>query len=126
MFWSSAGAGAPRGPGYWPPIVAKRKAIHEAMRKWSPPPALGQMPEEITEPQTIMLFGITTERVRSWLSSDGAAAEELTGVAGSPGVAEGLARVILRADQLGELEPGEILVAPSTSTSWTPVFGTIA
>ncbi len=33
--------------------------------------------------------------------------------------------MLLRADQLGELEEGEILVAPSTSTSWTPVFDTI-
>jgi pyruvate, water dikinase len=41
-------------------------------------------------------------------------------------VAEGRARVLLLPDQLGELEPGEILVAPSTSTSWTPVFGKIA
>ena len=50
----------------------------------------------------------------------------LTGFAGSPGVAEGRARVVLRPEQLGELQQGEILVAPSTSTSWTPVFGKIA
>ena len=37
-----------------------------------------------------------------------------------------MARVILGPDQLRELEDGEILVAPSTSTSWTPVFGKIA
>jgi pyruvate,water dikinase len=48
------------------------------------------------------------------------------GIAGSPGVAEGPARVVLRVDQLDELENGEILVAPFTSTSWTPVFGRIA
>ena len=29
-------------------------------------------------------------------------------------------------DQLGELEDGEILVAPVTSPSWTPVFHRIA
>jgi pyruvate,water dikinase len=34
--------------------------------------------------------------------------------------------VILSADQLGELQQGEILVAPTSSTSWTPVFGKIA
>ena len=33
--------------------------------------------------------------------------------------------MILRVDQLGDLEEGEILVAPSTSPSWTPVFGKI-
>jgi pyruvate,water dikinase len=124
--WSSGGAGVPRGPGYWPPIVARRKAIYEAMREWAPPPALGQVPEEIADPMTVMLWGITTERVQEWLSSDDDGGGVLTGFAASPGVAEGIARVILRADQLGELEQGEILVAPSTSTSWTPVFGTIA
>ena len=34
-----------RGPGYWPPIVAERKRIMDAMRGWSPPPALGAVPE---------------------------------------------------------------------------------
>jgi pyruvate,water dikinase len=75
----------------------------------------------------IMLWGITSERIRDWLSPpDGAGERTLTGSAGSPGVAEGRARVILRADQLGELQQGEILVAPTSSTSWTPVFGKIA
>jgi pyruvate, water dikinase len=125
--WSTGGAGAARGPGYWPPIVERRKSIYEAMRSWTPPPALGQVPEEITEPMTVMLWGITSERVQQWLStSDGADDGALTGFAGSPGVAEGRARVLLLPDQLGELEAGEILVARSTSTSWTPVFGKIA
>jgi pyruvate,water dikinase len=127
LHWGSAGAGAARGPAYWPPIVERRRAIHEAMRKWEPPPALGRVPETITDPSMIMLWGITSERIRDWLSPpDGAGERTLTGSAGSPGVAEGRARVILRADQLGELQQGEILVAPTSSTSWTPVFGKIA
>jgi pyruvate,water dikinase len=129
LLWSSGGAGVARGPVYWPALVARRKSIHAAMREWTPPPALGSTSASITEPFTVMLWGITPERVQEWLaSSDGAGPEErvLTGFAGSPGVAEGRARVILHVDQLHELEEGEILVAPSTSTSWTPVFGTVA
>ena len=127
LHWSSGGAGVARGPCYWPPIVERRRAILEAMREWSPPPALGQVPDEVTEPVTIMHWGITTERVQEWLgSSDGAGTGVLNGVAGSPGMTEGRARVILRVDQIGELEEGEILVAPSTSTSWTPLFAKIA
>ena len=61
---------------------------------------------------TVMLWGITNERVQEWLSSDDDTAEALTGCAASPGIAEGRARVLLRVDQLGELEEGEILVAP--------------
>ena len=124
--WSTGGAGQARGPHYWPPIVERRKAIYEAMREWAPPPALGEVPETITDPVTIMLFGITTERVQEWLGSDGADEHVLTGFAGSPGVAEGTARVVLSPDRLGELEEGEILIAPFTSPSWAPVFGTIA
>ena len=125
--WSSGGAGQARGPRYWPPIVERRRAIYEAMREWTPPPALGQVPEEITEPMTIMLFGITTERVQEWLASENGAGEGvLTGFAASPGVAEGRARVVLSPDRLGELEDGEILVAPFTSPSWAPVFGKVA
>lgn len=123
-----AAGSAPRGPGYWPPIVAKRKQIVEAMRGWSPPPALGGVPAEITEPMTIMLWGITSERVQEWAGAgngdgDGAA---LTGFAGSGGVVEGTARVILDVRDIGKLEEGEILVAPVTSPSWTPVFGKVA
>jgi pyruvate,water dikinase len=115
-----------RGPGYWPPIVARRKEIMAAMRRFTPPPALGAVPEAITEPMTIMLWGITTERVREWAADDRDSGSSLTGFAGSPGVVEGPARVILEVERLGELEPGEILVAPVTSPSWTPVFGKIA
>ena len=50
---------------------------------------------------------------------------DLYGVCGSPGVAEGTARVILSIDQLGDVQPGDILVAPATATTWTPVFGLI-
>ena len=50
---------------------------------------------------------------------------DLHGICGSPGVAEGPARVILSEDQLSEVRPGEILVAATTSPSWTPVFSFI-
>lgn len=44
-----------------------------------------------------------------------------TGLAVSPGVVTGRARVILRAGT-DRLEPGEILVAPFTDPGWTPYF----
>jgi pyruvate, water dikinase len=125
--WSSGGAGVPRGPAYWPPIVERRKRIYAALRRWSPPPALGATPESVTEPITIMHWGITTDRVQAWLTtSEGAEADTMKGIAGSPGIAEGAARVILDVEQLSEVQAGEVLVAAFTSTSWTPVFGRIA
>jgi pyruvate,water dikinase len=123
----SSSADALRGPLYWPRIVARRRSIHEAMRTWEPPPALGAVPETVAEPSMVMLWGITPERIQEWLGAvDGKAGRELTGLAGSPGVIEGRARVIVHADELEELEQGEILVAATTSTSWTPAFGRIA
>ncbi|MFM8563594.1 MAG: PEP-utilizing enzyme [Acidimicrobiia bacterium] len=50
----------------------------------------------------------------------------LTGVSGSPGVARGVARVVLDPAEPGDLGPGDILVAPCTDPSWTPLFMTSA
>lgn len=47
---------------------------------------------------------------------------DLRGTCGSPGVAEGTARVILSEQHLAEVQPGDILVAATTSPSWTAVF----
>ncbi len=55
------------------------------------------------------------------MSDTTADANELSGEAVSPGAVEGRARVIL--DPRGaRLEPGEILVCPSTDPGWTPLF----
>lgn len=127
LHWSSGGAGIPRGPAYWPPIIARRKTIYEALRRWAPPPALGHALEAVTEPVTIMHWGITTERIQDWLHSAAITeGESLDGIAGSPGLAEGTARVILDVEQLADVQDGEILVAPFTQASWTPVFARIA
>jgi pyruvate,water dikinase len=46
----------------------------------------------------------------------------LKGVAGSPGEATGTARILLDLSDPSRLEPGDILIAPSTDPSWTPLF----
>lgn len=48
--------------------------------------------------------------------------EVLQGAAGSPGTVTGRARVILDPGDARGLEEGEILVAPVTDPSWTPLF----
>jgi pyruvate,water dikinase len=71
-----------------------------------------------------MLWGITTESVNRWLN--GASEKgKLSGMAASPGLVEGRARVVRSADELGSIEEGEILVTPVTAPSWAPVFGKI-
>ena len=124
LHWSSGGTGVARGPAHWPKLVERRRTIYERLSRSEPPPALGPVPTEITDPTTIMLWGITIERLREWLSAD--ADGTCSGCPASPGTAEGFARVLLRSDELDQIEDGEILVAPATSASWTPVFNRIA
>jgi pyruvate, water dikinase len=116
----------PIGPTYWPKEIARRTAIIDALEEARPQPAFNAPPAQISEPFTIMLWGITTEQVAQWLGSDDDDPNVLSGMAASGGVVEGLARVITKPTQLSELQQGEILVAPITAPSWGPVFGKIA
>ncbi|MBU3994331.1 MAG: hypothetical protein KKF42_00920, partial [Actinobacteria bacterium] len=115
----------PVGPNYWPAEIARRAKIVTALQTQRPQPALNTPPVEITEPFTQMLWGITTEQVQQWLSDDGDDDGAIKGMAASPGIAEGRARVIVHADELGLVQEGEILVATITAPSWGPVFGKI-
>lgn len=116
----------PIGPSYWPAEIARRAKIINALAQNRPAPAFNEPPAEISEPFTVMLWGITTEQVQQWLGADSGNKNELKGMAASGGVVEGKARVIFSPDQLGELVQGEILVAPVTAPSWGPVFGKIS
>lgn len=51
-----------------------------------------------------------------------ACGDTLAGLPGCPGSAEGIARVILDSNDPTALQPGDILVAPITDPSWTPLF----
>ena len=48
--------------------------------------------------------------------------EVITGVPGCGGLARGVARVLASPDDPSALQPGDILVAPVTDPSWTPLF----
>ena len=50
----------------------------------------------------------------------------VAGTPGSPGVAAGPVRVVRDPAAFGSLRPGEVLVAPYTNPSWTPLFRTAA
>jgi pyruvate,water dikinase len=113
------------GPNYWPAEIERRAKIVAALQTQRPQPALNTPPAEITEPFTQMLWGITTEQVQQWLSDDEDDDGTIKGMAASPGVVEGRARVVYHADDLGQVQDGEILVATITAPSWGPVFGKI-
>jgi pyruvate,water dikinase len=46
----------------------------------------------------------------------------ITGIAGCIGKAQGRARVVVDPADPGDLGPGDVLIAPLTDPSWTPLF----
>jgi pyruvate, water dikinase len=122
LTWATGGA--PLGPTHWPPIVARRKELLERLAGWTPPPAIGATPESITDPMTIMLWGVTTQRVQEWASAEEDEAR-LTGAAASPGIVEGPARVVIDVDEIARVRDGDILVCPITSPAWAPIFSNV-
>jgi len=125
--WATGSVG--RGTLTWPKEIDWRKGVMEKFRQWRPPDAMGTVPETITEPFTIMLWGITSDAMTQWSKLKAIAEGDLTkivGFPGSPGTVEGPARVCRTAKEIGDLKAGEILVAPTTSPSWAPAFQKIA
>jgi pyruvate,water dikinase len=115
----------PRGPLVWPKEVAWRKQCMEKFRGWTPPSAMGTVPESISEPFTILLWGITSESMANWAKLKAVAegdVSKIVGFPGSPGTVEGRARVCRTVKEIGDLREGEILVSPTTSPSWAPAF----
>jgi pyruvate,water dikinase len=117
-----------RGQYTWREEIARRRRIYSALEKWQPPAALGVPPEKVTEPITVTLFGINSDTISRWLAAEKeeGADDEFRGLAASPGVAEGTARLVHRFEDLEDLVDGEILVCPLTAPSWSVVFARIA
>jgi pyruvate,water dikinase len=122
LAWASGSP--PRGPAHWPAIVAERKRVLAAYADWSPPPALGPVPENIADPLLLMLWGITSEQLQAWSEPPGAG-NTLRGFGASPGIVEGVAHVVRSVDEISTVREGEILVCPVTAPSWAPIFGKI-
>jgi phosphohistidine swiveling domain-containing protein len=86
--------------------IAQRRAEYEWNMTQAPPPVVvGRY-----DPQ------------RCAASSIDRTVKVLKGLAVSPGIVTGKARVIAHPDNGQHVEPGEILVAPITNPAWTPYF----
>jgi pyruvate, water dikinase len=106
-------------------LVADRKSMLEVLATWSPPPALGPVPEALNDPAVKLLWGITAKTIRTWAEAADPSSTRIQGLAASPGIVEGVARVLASVNEIDQIEGGEILVCPVTSPSWGPVFGKI-
>ncbi|MCK4784191.1 MAG: PEP-utilizing enzyme, mobile region [Desulfobacteraceae bacterium] len=112
-----------------PSKIERRKQIYDKFKEWAPPPALGVAPEVVTEPNQIVLWGVTSEKIDLWLEAADIKPEEVTelkGFAASAGVKEGTARVCMELEDIAKLREGDILVGRMTAASWAPVFNIIA
>jgi rifampicin phosphotransferase len=104
-------------------LIAERRAEVERFRAVSPPPMLGTRPQDMAP--EFLLDSAPDGR----LAPDSARAARpglLRGHAGSPGSARGTARVLRSLNEAGSVKPGDILVAKTLSSSWTPLFAIAA
>lgn len=100
------------------PYVERRKKAWEESLKIDPQPFYGDISQAQSVLRSDPTLSVSTQVpiVREELKAD------LYGAAAAPGITEGIARVIMGADKLAEIKPGEILVAPGTSAAWTVAF----
>ena len=103
------------------PYVERRKSAHKRNLEIEPAPFYGDISQaqDIVRSDPTLSVSTQIPIVREELKAD------LYGAAAAPGVVEGVARVIMSPDQLYQVQPGEIVVAPGTSSSWTVVFSVI-
>ncbi len=87
-------------------LVKKRRAEFEQNAQRTPPP--------------IVRDGVGVEMARA--AQGEPVAGQWRGIAGSPGIATGVVRVVRGPHEFEKLKRGEILVAPLTNPVWTPLF----
>jgi phosphohistidine swiveling domain-containing protein len=98
-------------PGSYAATIGQRRELHDRLAERIPPFYFeGQIPP-LKEWE---LRSATREQVK--------VGEVITGLAGCAGVARGRARIVIDPGDPRGLEPGDVLVAPRTDPSWTPLF----
>jgi phosphohistidine swiveling domain-containing protein len=93
-----------------PQIAERRELLTELQRRIPPFYFEGEQPP------------VDTWELRSTQVPQVVVGEVLTGLAGCAGVATGRARVVTNPGDPRGLEPGDVLIAPLTDPSWTPLF----
>lgn len=91
--------------------IPQRKAEHRAALSVRPPMMLPQM--------KIFGFDLMSLKDKRGRRNRG---NVIKGVAASPGVAGGVARILHGPEDFGQMRPGDVLVAPITTPAWTPLF----
>ncbi len=114
-------AGAVDGRG----IVAARRAEREAATRVKPRDWVGTVtPSQLAFPYLVN-WGYP-ERFHRGQSGEAVEVGRIAGIAGSPGVVEGIARVVRTVDEFDQVTDGDILVCQMTNPAWVVLFTKIA
>ncbi|HEX7157250.1 MAG TPA: PEP-utilizing enzyme, partial [Burkholderiaceae bacterium] len=103
-----------------PPLIVERRRQWAGVADLQAPLTLGKVPEKMTDPIAIKVFGIIDDVLHP--KGEKVVAARLEGFAASRGVVEGPARVVMHFEEFAKVKSGEILVCPYTGTAWTPLF----
>jgi phosphohistidine swiveling domain-containing protein len=99
-------------------LVAKAKAAREQAYTLRPKDWIGTVTQSQLDFPYLNLWGFPEKFYRKADTVTG----QFTGLGGSPGVVEGVARVVLREDQFDEVRGGDILVCQMTNPAWVVLF----
>jgi pyruvate,water dikinase len=105
-----------------PGIVAARRGEREAARTLRPRNWVGTVtPSQLAFPYLVN-WGYPDRFYQEQSVDD----RRVTGIAGSPGVVEGTARVVMTIDEFDHVTDGDILVCQMTNPAWVVLFTKIA
>jgi pyruvate,water dikinase len=103
-------------------LVEQRREERERAYAFRPPAWIGPATQSQLDFPYLTNWGFPEKFHRK----PGEAADRVAGIGGSPGVVEGVARVVLREDQFDEVRAGDILVCHMTNPAWVVLFTKIA
>ncbi|WP_333692782.1 PEP-utilizing enzyme [Phaeobacter italicus] len=103
-------------------LVSDRRDAHEEATSKRPPDWVGTATEEALAFPYASLWGFPEKFYRKPPTKSG----EVNGLAASPGVIEGTARLVLSADQFEDVQEGDILVCKMTNPAWVVLFTKIS
>ncbi len=102
-------------------IVAAARAKRAEAEKYPPKDWVGTVTATQLAFPYLNLWGFPDKFTRSQVKEHG----KVTGIAGSPGVVEGVARVVSSEAEFDSLQVGEILVCQMTNPAWQVLYGKI-
>jgi pyruvate,water dikinase len=99
-------------------LVAERKAARDKAYGFRPKEWVGTVTATQLAFPYLNLWGFPDKFYRK----ESTVAGQINGIGGSPGVVEGIARVVLREDQFDDVRAGDVLVCQMTNPAWVVLF----